>query len=154
MEKFISRGEHFKTKKTFLMNLPVSKQFSYIAVKSSETRMFPELLISMAVKKMKFKNHHTVPSAIMEGNPQDYSKTLQNILQRHPFPLSQGPVILALDTNSESRKSVGQVVRERTVFSHNETQVCAKYSPSAEVTTAWNVNVRDDHERSQLLTTR
>ena len=30
------------------------------------------------------------------------------------------------------------------MFSHNETQVCAKYSPSAKVTTAWNV--RDDHE--------
>ena len=144
MEKFILRGEHAETRKKFLLNLPVSKRFKHVAIKSSETRIFPELLISMAVKRMKFENCHTFPSATIGGEYQDYSKTLQHLLQRHPFPLSQGPVNLALDTNTEARKSVGQVVREKTVFSHNETQVCAKYSPSAKVTTAWNV--RDDHE--------
>ena len=56
MEKFILRGEHAETRKKFLLNLPVSKRFKHVAIKSSETRIFPELLISMAVKRMKFEN--------------------------------------------------------------------------------------------------
>ena len=90
MEKFILRGEHAETRKKFLLNLPVSRRFKHVAIKSSETRVFRELLISIAVKRMKFENCHTFPSATIGGEYQDYSKTLQHLLQRHPFPLGQG----------------------------------------------------------------
>ena len=144
MDKFISRGEHMRTREKFLLNLPVSRRFCHVAVRSSETRMFPELFIAMAVKKMKCKNFHTFPFASIEG--EDYSKTLHHLLLKHPFPLSQGPMILPLDSNLQASKSLDQVVKEKTVFSHHEAQICAKYSPSAKVSLAWHA--RDDHDET------
>ena len=46
---------------------------------------------------------------------------------------------MALDTNTEDSRSVSQVLKDRTVFSHNETQVCAKWIPRVNGTTAWNI---------------
>ena len=94
----------------------------------------------------------TLPSsASIEGKHHDYTKTLHHPRLKHPFPLSQGPIILPLDTNLEPSNSFGQGVEEKTVFSHNETQACAMYltlpySAIAKVSSAWNV--RDNHNET------
>jgi hypothetical protein len=46
-------------------------------------------------------------------------KTMQQLLLSHPFPVNQGPLITALDTNTEGKKSVAEVMKARTVFSHS-----------------------------------
>ena len=99
----------------------------------------------------------TLPSsASIEGKHHDYTKTLHHPRLKHPFPLSQGPIILPLDTNLEPSNSFGQGVEEKTVFSHNETQACAMYltlpySAIAKVSSAWNV--RDNWLRGDWVRT-
>ena len=146
MEKFILRGYPSKEsirRAPFYLKIPMAKTVSEIvAVKDGEANTFPEQLILKAVKRRKgvispYEKAHIKPSAIINGEILKLPKTLQQILAVHPFPLSQGPVILHLDTRTEDKKTPAQVLTAKTVFTHCETQACGQWAPQVLGTAAW-----------------
>ena len=62
------------------------------------------------------------------GWKKDRQLLLQSFMGAHNFPLFQGPVFLPIDTATEEKLTVGQVLITRTVFGHSEGQDC-KYQP-------------------------
>ena len=149
MEKFILRGysnDEYNSKKTpFYLRIPQAKTFDQvqIAVKPNcEEETFPEKLILEAVNRRKspiipYENAHIHPRAIIDGKIQPLQATLQQMLSEHPFPLSQGPIVLPLDTRTEEKKTVDDVLKNKTVFAHSETQACSLWSPDVLGTAAW-----------------
>ena len=59
----------------------------------------------------------------------DLPKSLQHILAKHPLPLSQGPVLLPLDTDTEDKLTVSEVLRVKTCFGHDHSQPCSEWFP-------------------------
>ena len=57
----------------------------------------------------------------------------------HDFPLFQGPVVLPLDTATEEKLSVDQVLIKRTVFTHSGDQACGEWEPIATGLLAWSL---------------
>ena len=109
-DKFIVKGHLSNTcKAKFSLNLPRAKLFSHVAVKNCESKVFPAELIAEAVtRRLKplwnSEKSHNLPRAIIDGVSIDFPKTLQQILCNHPYPLNQGPIVLPIDTNTESKK--------------------------------------------------
>ena len=56
---------------------------------------------------------------------------MKKILAKHPYPLAQGPVRLPLDCATEEYKSIGEVIKEKTVFGHSDEQNCVEWLPSS-----------------------
>ena len=56
------------------------------------------------------------PTAEINNKSLEVPKTLQKLLSPHPFPLSQGRIILPLDLQTDA--SVNHVLSAKTVFSH------------------------------------
>ena len=138
MEKFILRGHSSKgnsREAVFCLNLPKAKTFSPVAVKNCEIKTYSEQLISHAVMRRKkpisqYQKSHVRPYVIIDGVLQNLPKTLQQLLSAHPFPLSQGPITLRLDTNTETKETVADVVKAKRVFSHCDTQACSWWVPT------------------------
>ena len=61
---------------------------------------------------------HYKPRQVIRNHSEDLSNVLQSVLGVHDFPLFQGPVVLPLDTATEEKLSVDQVLIIRTVFTH------------------------------------
>ena len=60
------------------------------------------------------------------------------ILNRHPFPLNQGPVVFPLDDHIKKKKiSTKEVLENRTVFEHDETQECFHWISNVTGREAW-----------------
>jgi hypothetical protein len=145
MEKFILRGHSSKgnsREAVFCLNLPKAKTFSPVAVKNCEIKTYSEQLISHAVMRRKkpisqYQKSHVRPYVIIDGVLQNLPKTLQQLLSAHPFPLSQGPITLRLDTNTETKETVADVAKAQTVFSHCDTQACGRWVPTVLGTAAW-----------------
>ena len=139
MEKFTVRGYYpSDSRRSFILNLPSAKRFLHVVVKNAEMMTNPELMISKAVKRHKHETTHVTPYAMIDGKFVNLPKTLQQILVSHPFPLNQGPVNIVLDTNTEAKKSVAEVLKAKTVFSHTDTQICAQWVPEVIGKNAWN----------------
>ena len=124
------------------LNLPKAKIFSHIAVKNCESRTFPAELISVAVNRRQkstwsLDKSHVLPVIIVEDVVTDVPKTLQQILCSHPYPLNQGPIVLPLDTNTESKKSAQEVISDKTMFSHPDTQECGEWTPVVFGSACW-----------------
>ena len=145
MEKFILRGYTNKEGNrgaSFCLNLPKVKKFFRVVVQNCEAETFPEKLVLRAVNRRKgpispYEKAHLKPSAIVNGEFLELPKTLQQILAVHPFPISQGPVVLPLDTRTEDKKTVTEVLQAKTIFSHCETQTCGRWTPKVLGTAAW-----------------
>ena len=141
MEKFILHGYSNKGA-AFLLNIPKAKTFSQTAVKNCEAETLPEQLVLRAVNRRKgsispYEKAHIKPSANVNGEFVKLPRTLQQILGAHPFPLSQGPVVLPLDTRTEDKKTVAEVLQAKTMFSHCENQACGLWTPQVLGTAAW-----------------
>ena len=151
MEKFILRGysnEGNQSGAPFFLKIPKAKTFSEIAVKNGELKTSPEKLILHAVNRRKgpmspFEKTHITPFVSVNGEVLKLPKTLQQILTAHPYPLSQGPVVLPLDTRTEDKKTMAEVLRDKTIFTHDETQACCRWAPSVLGTAAWT-ETRDE----------
>ena len=81
--------------------------------------------------------------ALLIGNGQ-VTRTLQHILSKNQYPLSQGPVLLPNDCFSTEKyesepisKSVTEVLTTKTVFSHNVSQACYEWHPTSTGVSAW-----------------
>ena len=69
-------------------------------------------LIAKAVTTSKACPWHKMP----DGESGYVPRSLQQILTRSSFPLSQGPVVLPIDCNTEAMKLSAEVLADKTVF--------------------------------------
>jgi hypothetical protein len=153
MEKFICG---YMDKVPIRMKLPVSRTSPAVpkvsAVKPSSASVSEEArvkVISMIVNKKRSYNDHQYPDF---AHPV-WSKELQEechdvfkqLLDKHPFPLSQGPIVLPLDSltsclseyRSRCEESVAKVLNDKTVFRHDESQACGKWIPQIVGVASW-----------------
>ena len=126
MAKFVVLGKSKANERTVQLSLPIAKHHEPHVVKKSEEQVYPLDIIDQAVNRKKFEPTHIKPLVLKEKKYLELPLTLQQILDKHPYPLVQGPVLLApnFQTEPEERKSASEVLIERTVFNHNESQDC------------------------------
>ena len=74
------------------------------------------------------------PTAEINNKSLEVPKTLQKLLSPHPFPLSQGRIILPLDLQTDA--SVNHVLSAKTVFSHYLSQ-CYAQRPAQHFFLSW-----------------
>ena len=123
------------------LSLPAAKLFQPYAIKGGEPELKVKELITSAVNQGRCKTFHQEPSVDRYRVP----RSLRQILTNLDFPLSQGPVVLPLDcatdggleTFAGSNKSTSEVLRERTMFSHSESQKCYEWVPTEVGMAAW-----------------
>ena len=142
MEKFAIKGSN-SDKFEFHLALPKAKHFQIQAVFKGEKQLQVQHVINDAVKS-KHKTYgsctygHIKPFIRQEdGSWLDLPKSLQHILAKHPLPLSQGPVLLPLDTDTEDNLTTSDVLRLRTCFSHDDSQPCSEWFPSSIGGSGW-----------------
>ena len=159
MEKFLLSGIKISPPCHQLkISLPSAKKFEAVAVKNAETKIFPEELIMKAVKRRKKIDQsrekdqcHIEPKLYIDNHFVKLPKTLQHLLTPHPFPLSQGPVILPLDLEVESSASADQLLASKTMFSHSCDQSCGIWVPNAIGLASWTTeNSFSIHEQNDL----
>ena len=139
MEKFILRGTSSSTEKAavFHLRLPPAKKFDYLAVKNGEEVLNTNALLAEALNRKKTRSSHAKPSAMVDGKSCFLPRTLQQLLSSHPFPVSQGPVVLSLDTNTAPKRHSGIVLGEKAHFTHDHKQTCALWRPEVTGIAAW-----------------
>ena len=136
MEKFLLRGKN-KDGVAFHLRLPPAKRFEYLAVKNGETTTHTKLLLSEAVSQSKSQSSHVQPSAMIIGESSFLPRSLQQLLSDHPYPVSQGPVVLPIDMNTHPKRHSGIVLGKKTIFTHDQTQKCATWVPEVSGIAAW-----------------
>ena len=67
------------------------------AVKSGEIDMHVEDFLNRAVVRTKAEAFHIDPYGRVNDEFVYLPRTLQQIMSKHPYPLSQGPVMLPID---------------------------------------------------------
>ena len=113
--------------------LPNAKHYVVHAVKNGEDVVHEDTLIEGAGSRKTSEVYHIVPyvSHSLIGGGQ-VPRTLQHILSKSQYPLSQGPVLLPNDCFSTEKfefdpaapKPVSEVLTSKTVFSHGVSQAC------------------------------
>ena len=133
MEKFIVTGSDSEKIK-FVLEIPKAKHFQVQAVFKGEKQLQVQQIINDAVKS----KHKTFSfSTYNHTKPNDLPKSMQQILVQHPLPLSQGPVLLPLDTDTEDKLTICDVLRMKTCFSHHSSQKCSDWLPNSIGGSGW-----------------
>ena len=134
MEKFVISGSK-SDKIKFDLVIPKAKHFETQTVFKGEKVLQLQHVINDAVQN-KHKLHgcsiydHIKPFIRTEnGSLLNLPRSLQHILLKHPLPLSQGPVLLPLDTDTEDKLTIGEVLCMKTSFSHKDAQHCSDWFP-------------------------
>ena len=130
------------TKKIFL-SLPKAKHHEAFEIQEADTDENTKGFVIIAVKKKEaMKNYHFSAGSCP-----------RQILSRHPFPLSQGPVNAPLDSSVDDKnsptalyektflgktcpdkmKTESEVIKYRTEFMHKEQQECGEWIPSDKI---------------------
>ena len=133
---------HKLGKRQFHLTIPKSKHYKVLAVRDGEQELLEELFVEKAVTIDESEALHHSQPFVKIG--EDLPRTLQKILLKHPYPLSQGPVMLPVDCltsehfeRSPIPKSFSEVLTTKTVFSHGESQGCFEWLPMINGVTAW-----------------
>ena len=81
---------------------------------------------------------------------EELPRTLQHILSRYPYPVSQGPVVFPLDFYAADKwkyqlhttptRSESDVLNAKTLFSHDASQTCYEWRPAVSGVTAWGTD--------------
>ena len=139
MEKFLVTG-HLKAKersRNFQLSLPIAKHYEPHIVKKCEEQLHPLDIILQAVKRKKYETLHIKPIVLKDKQFLELPLTLQQILAKHPYPLVQGPALLAPDFRNKESKSVSEVLARTTVFGHESSQDCYEWFPASVGVSAW-----------------
>ena len=136
--------------KNLSLRLPKAKHFKATIVTNGEKKLQVQKLVNEAVTKDRCYNFHERPWVGIEENPVFYAvtyrtiintevpRTLQKIILNHPFPLSQGPVILPLDCSvDKEKKTENDVLASKTLFQHDTNQKCCEWHPRISGIYAW-----------------
>ena len=134
MEKFTLIAG-LDSKQQLRLSLPAAKLFKPYAIKGGEPELKVKELITTAVNLSRCQNYHQNPCVY---GSHFVPRSLQQILSNQSYPLSQGPVVLPLDCVTEpgmrsftgTSKSTSEVLYERTMFSHSDTQQCYEWVPT------------------------
>ena len=136
MEKFLVYGQG-KVNQMLRLKLPSAKHFDEAKKDAKkvgdESAACLETVIFKAIKRQEdfgVSAHHQC----LFGEKR---LAFHNFLSKHPFPVSQGPVKLPLDCQTEEYKTSEEVMNEKTVFHHEDDQVCAEWLPLVSDTLAW-----------------
>ena len=115
-----------KKKVNLSLPKPIAKEYEPRIVKKCKEQVYPLDFIDQAVNRKKFEPTHINPLISKDKKYLELPLTLQQILNKHPYPLAQGPVLLApnFQVEREERKSASEVLIERTVFSHDDFSDC------------------------------
>ena len=109
MEKFMISGLNSAGKMCNL-RVPASKLYATVWVENNlkSEKSWQNLLIKRAVEQKKSESKlHIFPWIVTEdGKHESATNTLVDILNTHPYPLGQCPVVLPLATNTEAKKSI------------------------------------------------
>ena len=163
MADFVLNGAHSdNSDRKLKLKLPSARRHQIISFESRDDKFKPGMFIKQAVRKRKHKNlkwAYSRPTVLKRHEEVSMHNTLQRILSKHPFLLFQGPLILHLDLSlyttkmgrweDINRPSESEMIEAKTIFNHNESQECGKwtplkcglegwgniYTPTAEVTT-------------------
>ena len=147
--KFVVTGmaDQFSDRK-FTLILPRGKHYAKHAVKSGEHEMHVEDLLYIAVDRTKSEAFHIKPFAMINDELVNLPRTLQYLMSKHSYPLSQGPVLLPIDCHVSEKweqlpksKSISKVLSTKTTFSHDEKQGCFDWSPVSGGVSAWGQGV-------------
>ena len=146
-EKFVVNDSGVADKfgdSNFQLVLPRGKHFEMSAVKNGEDELKTQDMLKFAMHRNKSEAYHITPFANINDRFVDLPRTLQQIMSKHPYPLSQGPVQLPIDCLAMENymqhpipKSISEVLSIKTVFSHEENQGCFEWSPVSEGVSAW-----------------
>ena len=93
MEKFLVTGLSSSCSKKLQLILPAGKHNKIHGVNNGEAELKTEALLDKAANRRKSEAFHMPPVVGQEELP----RTLQHILSRYPYPVSQGPVVFLLD---------------------------------------------------------
>ena len=139
MDKFLVNGYSNYHKKKYQLTLPTAKHFTAPNVNKNEDKSEVKDIVSSAVKRKKWKSFH-IPVKIFSNDVKVIEEILRPIRQtllKHPYPLSQGPVLLPVDCATEDKKSIDEVLSAKTLFTHCDTQGCYEWSPATAGVSAW-----------------
>lgn len=157
METFTLSG-HFNSDRSrkFNITLPRAKHFDMKYILDGEQDLQIHKLVKKAVNRYFIRSHHKNPNVEIPGeeklNPMyssafskviyntDVPRTLRKILQKNPYPLSQGPVIPFLDSATEEEKSEVEIMEAKTIFTHEESQKCFAWHPKESEISLWCQN--------------
>ena len=122
MEKLLIRGCD-PDKILFLHNLnQFTRDVGSSAAHDAKDKTFPELLISKAGKRKKFRADHIYPSVNVDEELLKVPQTLQELLCQHPFPRSQGPLRMPIKSENLTREFT-----DKALFPHSDSQLCAAW---------------------------
>ena len=152
MEKFLVKGFlSDEIRHPLYLTLPKAKEFKFGALNNGNEILRSQELISHAVKRSRktSKQIHTPPVITENQEHIEVPQTLRDILVKHPYPLSQGPVNLPLDCATGDGKTANEILTFKTIFTHSDSQDCGEWIPGAFGLSAWGETEIDDsvHER-------
>ena len=137
METFLVHGLT-KVKQRVTLKLPPAKHFGEFKNEEEgedENAACLEMVFINAIERQKdfgvSANHFGLLGSTK------HARALSSFLSKHPFPFAQGPVKLPIDCKTEEYKTIGEVITEKTVFEHEDNQVCAEWLPLVTGTLAW-----------------
>ena len=151
MEKFLVNGYSNFHKKKCQLILPKAKHYEDLNVSKEEDKFEIEDIILHAIKRKKCESYH-IPVRIFSKDPKVIEEILlpiHQILSKHPYPLSQGPVLLPIDCATEEKKSINEVLTAKTVFAHSDSQRCYEWTPASAGTSTWGT-LDNSYEVSDL----
>ena len=135
-------GHSIATNRKYDLVLPKSKHYKIHAIKNGEQELRVTDIITQAVNRKKYKPAHIKPSTRKTYcEVVNLPRTLQKILTSHSYPLSQGPVLLPIegriDRGLGNEKTFSEVLRDKTMFSHSDSQNCYEWFPNIAGMSAW-----------------
>ena len=127
-----------KVKQRVTLKLPPAKHFGEFKNKEEGEDENAACLEMVFIKAIELQKDFGV-SANHQGlrGSTKHARALSSFLSKHPFPFAQGPVKLPIDCKTEEYKTIGEVITEKTVFEHEDNQVCAEWLPLVTGTLAW-----------------
>ena len=153
MKKFTFTG-HVKddTSTKYHLTVPRAKHFELKLIGNGEQDLQIQKLVTDAVRRgRELYSKHKIPNVGIrqKDNPNPnyiivhnthVPRTLQNILLRSEYPLSQGPVIPQLDCATEDKKSEKEIMVSKTIFTHEKSQKCFAWHPKQSGISSWEGN--------------
>ena len=142
MQKFMIRGHSFKDNNVtkFSLDIPPAKMFEIWQSGIVKLNCNHSLLSHM-VNRGKLLSSHAKPFAMIGGISTYLPGSFRQLLHGHPYPVSQGPVMIPLDTNTNPKKLPHLVLGYKTLFTHCHTQKCVKWAPKVTGVPAWTEDV-------------
>ena len=127
-----------EVKQRVTLKLPPAKHFGEFKNKEEGEDENAACLEMVFIKAIELQKDFGV-SANHQGllGSTKHARALSSFLSKHPFPFAQGPVKLPIDCKTEEYKTIGEVITEKTVFEHEDNQVCAEWLPLVTGTLAW-----------------